>query len=168
MRLSQASRPIALVAFAAVAVAGLSGCSWFKKGAKGDYALAPEMRPLEVPPDLTQPATAGAMQVPAASTASAVAAASAPTGAGFDVAGGRDDTYAKVGDALATIPGVTVASKAQLLGVYDLSYEGVNFLVRVSAKGQGSTVSAVDPRGVPATGDAPVKLIAALKTKLGG
>lgn len=166
MRLSQASRPIALVAVAAIAVAGLSGCSWFKKGAKGDYALAPEMRPLEVPPDLTLPNSAGAMQVPAPATASAVAAAAA--GPGFDVAASRDDTFNKVGEALAAIPGVTIASKAQLLGAYDISYEGASFLVRVSAKGEGSAVSAVDPRGMPATGAAPTKLMAELKAKLGG
>ena len=31
----------------------------------------------------------------------------------------------------------------------------------------GAYVSAVDPRGLPATGDAPTKLIAALKAGLG-
>lgn len=166
MRLSQTSRPIAVVALVVVAVAGLSGCSWFKKGAKGDYALAPEMRPLEVPPDLTQPSTAGAMQIPAAPAAAS--APSAPATTWFNVAAGRDETFAKVGEALATVSGVTVASKAQLLGVYDVSYEGTNFLVRVVAQGEGSYVSAVDPRGLPASGEAPTKLIAALKAKLGG
>ena len=150
MRFSQASRPFALVLLA-VAVAGASGCSWFKKGAKGDYALAPEMRPLEVPPDLTLPSTAGAMQIPAA--AAPAASPSAPASTWFNVAGS---------------PGVTVSSKAQLLGVYDVSYEGVNFLVRVVAKDAGSYISAVDPRGLPASGEAPVKLVAQLKEKLGG
>ncbi|KAF1715087.1 hypothetical protein CSC71_02420 [Pseudoxanthomonas sangjuensis] len=165
MRFSQASRPFALVLLA-VAVAGASGCSWFKKGAKGDYALAPEMRPLEVPPGLTLPSTAGAMQIPAA--AAPAASPSAPASTWFNVAGSRDETFAKLGDVLATIPGVTVSSKAQLLGVYDVSYEGVNFLVRVVAKDAGSYISAVDPRGLPASGEAPVKLVAQLKEKLGG
>lgn len=165
MRFSRVSRPFALVLLA-VAVAGASGCSWFKKGAKGDYALAPEMRPLEVPPDLTLPSTAGAMQIPAASAPAS--SPSAPASTWFNVAAGRDETFAKLGDALAAIPGVTVSSKAQLLGVYDVSYEGVNFLVRVVAKDPGSYVSAVDPRGLPASGEAPVKLVALLKEKLGG
>jgi hypothetical protein len=54
-----------------------------------------------------------------------------------------------------------------LLGSYDVNYEGSNFLVRVVAVEAGSYVSAVDPRGLPATGSAP-KLMAALKAKLGG
>ena len=76
--------------------------------------------------------------------------------------------FNKLGEALAAVPGVTVASKAQLLGAYDVSYEGSNFLVRVNEVDGGVYVSAVDPRGLPAAGEAPVKLIAALKTALGG
>ena len=55
-----------------------------------------------------------------------------------------------------------------MLGTYDVSYEGASFLVRVSAVDAGAYVSAVDPRGLPATGAAPTKLLAALKAKLGG
>ncbi|MFT3762000.1 MAG: hypothetical protein QM761_05165 [Pseudoxanthomonas sp.] len=167
MRLSKVSRPFAF-ALLAVAAIGLSGCKWFHKGPKGDYAMAPEMRPLEVPPDLNPPSTAGAMQIPQAQPAAASAAPSAPAGTWFNVAAERDAAFKQVGDALAATPGVTIASKAELLGAYDVSYEGVNFLVRVVARDSGSAVSAVDPRGLPATGEAPVKLIAALKQKLGG
>jgi uncharacterized lipoprotein len=106
------------------------------------------------------------MQIPTA--AAAAAAPSAPASTWFNLAASRDDAFTKVGDALATVQGVTISSKAQLLGVYDVSYGGANFLVRVAAQGNGSNVSAVDPRGLPATGDAPTKLIAALKAKLGG
>jgi uncharacterized lipoprotein len=167
MRLSRVSRPFAIAALA-VSIAGLSGCHWHK-GPKPDYAMAPEMRPLEIPPDLTPPNTAGAMQIPPAASAQPQAAApSAPANTWFDVAGDRDSTFARLGDALAAVPGVTVSSKAQLLGAYDVSYEGANFLVRVAAKGAGSSVSAVDPRGLPATSDAALKLVAALKEKLGG
>ena len=56
---------------------------------------------------------------------------------------------------------------AQLLGAYDVAYEGSNFLVRVTAVEAGVYVSAVDPRGLPAAGAAPGKVIAALKAKLG-
>ena len=49
-----------------------------------------------------------------------------------------------------------------------MSYEGASFLVRVSAVDAGAYVSAVDPRGLPATNPAAVKLLAALKAKLGG
>lgn len=171
MRLSPSlSRPLALVLLA-VSIAGLSGCKWFsKKDAKGDYALSPEMRPLEVPPDLNLPTTAGAMQLP--NTASQVrpnqSAPSAASNTGFNLAGSRDEAFTKVGDALGGIAGVTVASRAQLLGTYDVDYEGAKFLVRIVGVEAGAYVSAVDPRGLPATGEAPVKLIAELKAKLGG
>ena len=69
---------------------------------------------------------------------------------------------------MAATEGVTIASKAQLLGTYDVSYEASNFLVRVTKVEAGVYVSAVDPRGIPATGDAATKLIAALKTAIGG
>ncbi len=162
MRLSSSLvRPLALV----LLVVSVAGCSWFKKGAKGDYALAPEARPLEVPPDLNVPNTSGAMQVPSAGQ---VGPAAAPAAGGFNVAGSRDEAFTRVGEALAGVEGVTVASRAQLLGTYDVSYEGTSFLVRVSAVEAGAYVSAVDPRGLPATSPAAVKLLAALKAKLGG
>jgi uncharacterized lipoprotein len=165
-------RPLALALLAVSVAGGLSGCKWFsKKGAKGDYALSPEMRPLEVPPDLNLPSTAGAMNLPAtASQVQSQGQGNAPAAAsntGFNAPGSRDEVFSKVGDALGGIEGVTIASRAQLLGTYDVNYEGSNFLVRVVGVQAGAYVSAVDPRGLPAQGDAPTKLIAALKAKLG-
>lgn len=163
-------RVLSLALLATATVAATTGC--FRKGARGDYALPPETRPLEVPPDLNLPNTAGAVQVPAlasTSTRSGSTAASAQANqGGFTVAGGRDEVFGKLGDALAGVEGVTIASRAQLLGSYDVAYEGSNFLVRVVAVDAGSYVSAVDPRGLPATDPAAVKLVAALKTRLGG
>lgn len=157
----------ALVALVATLLA--SGCSWFHKDSKL-YAQNVEARPLEVPPDLDRPSVDAAMKLPA--TASAVAPAapvqSAASPVGFTVPGARDAIFAKVGDALAATEGVTIASRAQLLGAYDVSYEGSSFLVRVTAVDAGVYVSAVDPRGLPAAGEAPQKLIAALKAALGG
>jgi uncharacterized lipoprotein len=172
---SNVSLSRAVVAGVLLAVIATSGCSWFRKGNKL-YAEAPENRPLEVPPDLDQPRTDGAMAMPAAGSATASGQAAArPTQAapassanGFTVSGNRDDTFTKVGDALAKVEGLTVSSRAQLLGAFDVSYEGSNFLVRVSTVEAGSAVSAVDPRGLPATGPAPAKLIASLKSALGG
>lgn len=158
-------RPLAF-AVLAIAVLGVSGCKWFKKG-NPDYALSAEARPLEVPPDLNLPNTAGAMKLPsAAGQVSAQAGAVAST-TGFNVAGPRDEVFVKIGAALDGTDGVTVANRSQLLGTYDVTYEGSNFLVRAVAVEAGTYVSAIDPRGLPATGSAP-KLIAALKAKLGG
>ena len=154
----------------AVLVGVLGGCHWFKKDSElyNDDVAA---RPLEVPPDLDRPAIDAAMKMPPTASANAPSAPVAGAGAtpiGFTVPGERDAIFAKVGDALAAQQGLTIASRAQLLGTYDVSYEGSDFLVRVTKTDAGVYVSAVDPRGLPATGEAPVKLMAALKTALGG
>ena len=163
--LSSFSRPLAL-AVLAVAVLGVSGCKWFRKDS--DYAQSAETRPLEVPPDLNLPNTAGAMKLPQSSAQVAAQGGTVSSATGFNVPGSRDEVFAKLGDALGGVEGVTIANRAQLLGTYDVSYEGSNFLVRVVGVEAGTYVSAVDPRGLPASGAAPTKLIAALKAKLGG
>lgn len=156
-----------------VSVAGASGCKWFRKG-NALYAQSPENRPLEVPPDLDRPNTDGAMKVPATGTTPAsrstllAPAASTANSTGFNVAGDRDAVFEKVGVALAAIEGVNVVSRAQILGTYDIDYEGSKFLVRVVKVPDGAYVSAVDPRGLAATGDGPAKLMASLKAALGG
>ncbi|HWI25296.1 MAG TPA: hypothetical protein VNS59_10290 [Lysobacter sp.] len=167
MRVRNSFARTAVLAFAVATLA--SGCSWFHKDSKL-YTQNVEARPLEVPPDLDRPSVDAAMKLPA--TASAVAPStpvqSGASPIGFTVPGARDAIFAKVGDALAATEGVTVASRAQILGTYDVSYGGSNFLVRVTAVDAGVYVSAVDPRGLPASGEAPQKLIAALKAALGG
>ncbi|AKC87584.1 hypothetical protein [Pseudoxanthomonas suwonensis] len=165
---SRLARAAAAVLLASTVVATLGGCSWFRKGPKGDYALAVEQRPLEVPPDLTLPDASGAMALPPAGgqRASAPGAAPAASPSGFTVAGNRDTVFAQIGTALEGIEGVTIASRAQLLGTYDVNYQGLDFLVRVVAVENGVYVSAVDPRGVPATAEAPRQLIAALQAAL--
>lgn len=153
-----------------VSILAASGCSWFRKNSP--YSQPAESRPLEVPPDLDRPDTAAAVGSPSSVTRSSmsgapVQGATAAAAAGFTVSGEPDAVFDRVGEALGALPGVTVASKAQLLGTYDVNYEGSNFLVRVTRTEAGSYVSAVDPRGVAAGGDAPAKLLAALKAALG-
>jgi len=173
IHMRQSVSAIRVLSFAILATAtlvGTTGC--FKRGAKGDYALAPEMRPLEVPPDLNVPGGTAAGQVPAlasqARPAAPVAAQNqAPANAaGFTVPGSKDEVFGKVGTALEGVAGVKIASKAQLLGSYDVAFEGSDFLVRVVGVEAGAYVSAVDPRGLPASGAAPTKLLAELKAKL--
>lgn len=157
-----------------VAVAGASGCSWFRKG-DDVYSQSPDTRPLEIPPDLDRPNTDAAMKMPSDETSSvmrssmsAPASSGAASASGFTVAGERDAIFDRVGTALAATPGVTIASKAQLLSTYDVNYEGSDFLVRITKVEAGVYISAVDPRGMPATGAPSLKLIAALKAALGG
>lgn len=156
----------ALAAVLLLSLAATSGCAWFGKRNEL-YAESPESRPLEVPPDLDRPGTQAA---PAAASASASAPAPEVQGTaiGFTTAGSRDEVFAKVDAALAAIDGVQVASRATALGVFDVNYQGSNFLVRISAVEAGTYVSAVDPRGMAATGEAPTQLIAALRSSLGG
>ncbi len=178
----------ATLALLVVAVFAASGCRWFRRN--NPYNQSAETRPLEVPPDLDRPSTAAALgaptsvtrsgmsgtpvqgaapaQTPAGQPAVAQAPAASALGSGFTVPGERDAVFNQVGEALAAVPGATIASKAQLLGTYDVNYEGSNFLVRVTKVDAGVYVSAVDPRGVAAGGEAAAKLMAALRSALGG
>lgn len=168
------SAPLSRVVVAGVLVAGLvatSGCSWFRRG-DALYAKDPANRPLEVPPALELPradatSASGAASGAATTSAGSTGAGSAAAG-GFVVPGSRDAVFDRVGEELGKIPGVAVISRAQLLGAFDVTYEGSSFLVRVGAAETGSTVSAVDPRGLPASGDAPARLMGQLKAALGG
>ena len=125
-----------------------------------------------MPPDLDRPDTSGAMKMPATgsvtrSEMSAPAATAAAGETGFNVAGDRDAVFERVGEVIASTPGATVVSKAQILGTYDVDFEGAKFLVRVTRVDAGAYVSAVDPRGLPAAGEAPRKLMLALRNALG-
>ena len=162
--------PSRTAAFAVLAVAVLAtaGCSWFHRGDTAAYRNSPESRPLEVPPDMSQPDTSNAMALPPADGSVMRSQVGAQPVGGFLVPGQRDAVFAKVGDVLAATPGVAIASKAQLLGSYDVSYEGSDFLVRLVQNGDNVQVSTVDPRGIAANGPAQQKLLAALKAALGG
>ena len=164
------SRPlfrVLAIGLLAVAVLGTSGCKWFRKGSDL-YAGSPETRPLEVPPDLDRPDTSTAMALPETGsvTRSGTAAAGGPQPNGFAVAGERDEVFARVGEVLAATEGLTVVNRAQLLGTYDVDYGDAKFLVRVTKTDTGAYVAAVDPRGLPAGGEPPQRLIAALQAAL--
>jgi uncharacterized lipoprotein len=159
---------VALIAAMSIAVLGASGCTWFRKDKY--YGQDESQRPLEFPPAFDQAEAERSANASAGSVSrsSLTASGTNARALGFTVAGDRASVFAKVGDALAAIPGLTVASRAQLLGAYDVDYQGQKFLVRVSESGNGSQVSAVDPRGVPADHDAASSVVATLKTALGG
>lgn len=169
MRPSATAAPLAL----ALALVALPGCALFRGDASA-YLLPADQRPLEVPPDLVVSAQGEAV---ADGTSSALrsetgaqrsTAAVAAPGNGFTVAAPRDQVFVRIGEVLATVEGLEIASRAQLLGAYDVSYGGSNFLVRVTESGTGTYVSAVDPRGLAAAGEGPTALMAQLKAALGG
>lgn len=171
MRHSRSILRIAAIAALALAVLGTSGCKWFRK-TNDLYAQSPETRPLEVPPDLDRPNTDGAMALPPSGSVTRSSVGATPAGTdsatGFTVAGDRDQLFGRVGEVLAATEGLTVVNRAQILGTYDVDYEGAKFLVRIVKVDAGAYISAVDPRGLPAAGEAPAKLIAALKAALAG
>ncbi len=160
---------IAIVLATSVAVLGTSGCSWFRK--KDYYSVDTDKRPLEFPPAFD---AAEAERSLATTASGSVSRSSLPAGdpsaraLAFNVAGDRAATFSRVGEVLSATPGLTIASRAQLLGAFDVDYEGQKFLVRITEADGRSTVSAVDPRGLPADNDSAVKLVAAMKTALGG
>lgn len=162
--------PMSRAAIAGVLLVGLvamSGCSWLRK----DNSLyTADTRPLEVPPDLEAAGAAAAVDAPAGpvTASGTVAAASAASTTGFTMTEGRDEAYARIDSALTGMDGVTVVSRAKLLGAFDVNYQETNFLIRVSASQGGAYVSAVDPRGMPAGGEAAGQLVTALKAAVGG
>ncbi|MDO4709317.1 MAG: hypothetical protein Q4B94_05780 [Pseudomonadota bacterium] len=162
---------IVILASLAASVALVSGCGWFRKD-NDSYKLSGEARPLELPPEFSRPDTSGAMALPGGqgvmASSQAAQAAPSPPAAGFVVAGSRDEVFARIGQVLDSVEGVQVASRAQLLGSHDVSYQGSNFLVRAVQTGETVYVSAIDPRGVPQTGAAATQLLTMLKQALGG
>ena len=165
-------RHTATVATLAIALLALPGCS-FVRGDAGVYALPPDQRPLEVPPELevagtTTPVADGTQSALRSQTGAQRTAAPVASASRFSVAAPREQVFARVGEALEAVEGLEIASRAQLLGAYDVSYQGSNFLVRVTETGAGSDVSAVDPRGVAADSAAATALMAQLKAALGG
>ncbi len=161
---------IAIVLTVAVAVLGSSGCRWFSKD--DPYAQSADTRPLELPPEFNAQEAEAIYNGTAATgsvTRSSVGSGGAPTTAqaqGFTVSGDRATVFERVGAALAKVEGANIVSRAQLLSAFDIDFEGSKFLVRVSDVAGGSQVAAVDPRGLPAQGPAPAKLIAALKVAM--
>ena len=170
MRLPHRLNRIALVLTVAALAVSAGGCKLFGKKSEL-YTQSVESRPLEVPPDLDRPAADRAMTLPdsggsvsASGMNNAGGSSAAPIG--FNASGDRDAIFARVGEVLGTTAGVSVVNRAQILGTYDVDYMGAKFLVRVTKVGDGAYVSAVDPRGLPPTGEAPVKLIGALKAAI--
>lgn len=156
---SRATRTQLMIGVATLAlVLATSGCGWLKN--KTNYQASKEGSPLEVPPDLDRPDTSAATGLPVASTA------------GAPSTGGRDrlpvsaaEAYPKVGEVLASVPGVVVNGRAEALSSYDVSYKGESFLVRVLDATGGSRLVALSPDGRLLNTGAPAELMAAIKAR---
>jgi len=156
----------ALSAALIVAFVSSAGCSWFR--GRSGYENSPESRPLEVPPDLNTPTADPSMQVPAVAGVASPTRARAPvTGASFIIADAPASAWRRLGLALERIEGVTVESRTEQLSVYNVSFEGESFLVKIAAEGEASRLSTVSSEGNELTTGAAGKLLALLKNRLG-
>lgn len=168
MNLSNLMNGAQRLAWVVAVLVMVSGCSWFRS--KSDYQSSPESRPLEVPPDLSVPATDPSMAIPAVPAGSRTASASpAPMGpaTAFSIADSADSAYRRVGLALERLDGVEVVDRAQALSAYNVRFEGQEFLIRVVADGQASRVEAVDASGTVLNQGAAGKVLGMLRARLG-
>ena len=156
---SRAPRTLLLVGVAAMAIVlTTGGCSWLR--GKSDYKESREANPLEVPPDLDRPDSSAATALPVASSASPP-----PSGGSDRLPLAAPEAYPKVGEALASIPGVVVNGRTDTLSSYDVTYTGESFLVRVLDATGGSRLVALSPDGRMLNTGAPAELMAAIKAK---
>ena len=80
MGLTNVRRDIRALAIAVTASSLLAGCGWFHRHSEkqnDEYKTSVQERPLEVPPDLDKPNTAGALTIPQASPNAGAAAPAA-------------------------------------------------------------------------------------------
>lgn len=155
-----------LVAGLAASLVATSGCGWFRSST--GYETSRETRPLEVPPDMTAPVTDPTMQVPSVPRAPAGAQQPAAGGAvsSFELADEAGETWRRVGVALERIEGVTIVNRAQMLGSYELRYQGESFLLRVQGDGERSTVSSVNASGQTVSTGPATELMGLLRQRL--
>lgn len=154
---TRATRPLLMIGVATLVFAvAASGCGWIKN--KTNYQASREGNALEVPPDLDRPDTSDATGVPIVSSAGAPTSSTAgrlPVPAA--------DAYPKVGQVLATVPGVVINGRAEALSSYDVTYKGESFLLRVLDSAGGSRVVALAADGRLLTSGAAAELVAAIK-----
>lgn len=168
-------RPL-LIGAVAIAMLSQSGCAWTrsKLGMDAKYQDSVQNRPLEVPPGLDLPSTAGAISVPdvTANTSAGAVSTGVPGGnvagvASFTLADSVESSWRRIGIALGKIEGVTVVERAEVLNSYEVSYQGAVMLVRAEAAGGETRVQALGPDGLPLSSGPAVQLLALLKARLG-
>lgn len=162
---STLSRALLIAALAAL-VSATGGCRWLR--GQSAYALSPESRPLEVPPDLDRPRAEPTLLIPEASRRAPGAPAAPAAVESFLVpADAPGSVWRRLGLALARIEGVEITERAQLLNAYDVRYEGETFLVRAQGEGEDTRVIATAGDGRALSGGAAARLLGILKQRLG-
>lgn len=146
----------------------LTGCAWFRR--EPDYLSSTDSRPLEVPPDLVLPSSAGALQVPPAPAASGSMADTPPAaqvaGSAFVIDDGGESAFRRVGLALARIDGIEDTTAVAALNAYDVRAGGERFLVRLAADGENTRVDAISAEGAPLASPTALRVLGALRSRL--
>lgn len=168
-----------------VTVFASSGCGWIRSkwGNEGAYQESQQNQPLEVPPGLDVPSTAGAVSIPDAPAGATMAApgegvpssvggSASPVGnvAGiesFQIADSVESSWRRIGIALGKIEGAVIGDRAQLLNSYEVTYQGVSMLVRAEAVDGQTRVVALGQDGQPIRTGVATQLLALLKARLG-
>jgi uncharacterized lipoprotein len=165
-------RPL-LIGVVAVALVSQAGCTWTrnKLGIDTVYEDSAQNRPLEAPPGLDLPNTAGAVVIPdVAPSAGGAVAGTAPRVTGissFTIADTIDSAWRRIGLALGNIEGVTISDRAQLLNSYAVTYQGTTMLIRAQEVSGETQVVALGADGQPIASGAGSQLLALLKARLG-
>lgn len=169
MRLIALQRPVLGGLALALAASTLGGCSWFRH--EPAYLAAVESRPLEVPPDLVLPSSAGALQIPPApagqiapgETPPAVTAAAAGA---FSLTDSSEGAFQRTGLALQRIDGVESSTAVSALNAYEVRYDGENFLIRLTPQGERIQIDAIGTDGRLLASPAARSLLDALRDRL--
>jgi uncharacterized lipoprotein len=134
---------------ALTAAAILSGCGWFDRRMhhkNDEYKASVQERPLEVPPDLDQPNTAGALTIPAANAAAAPApsgdVSAAPAGAAAPAA--PSEAPATAAPAEAATPAILGGDGLHVMDTVDSTWNRVGLAIDRSG---AATILARDEAG---------------------
>lgn len=165
-------RPL-LIGVVAFAMVSQAGCAWTrnKLGMDARYQDSVQNRPLEAPPGLDLPSTAGAVVVPDVAPGTGGAVSTATPGisgiSSFTLADSVDSAWRRIGLALGNIDGVTIEDRAQLLNSYAVTYQGTTMLIRAQEAAGETRVVALGSDGQPIASGAGAQLLALLKARLG-
>lgn len=196
MSIRHSSVRIALVGALVTALLASSGCKWFHRGGNADYQKSVENRPLEIPPDLDKPAVDPSMQIPTSRATNTTSARSVPPAApsiapasipppaspapvvanpapvagndaSFTITDTPAGTWTRLGSALAHVDGVAITQRAQALSSYEVQYKGATFLLRASAEGTTSRITAIGTDGQVTHAAEANELLALLHDRIG-
>ncbi|MBS3959077.1 MAG: hypothetical protein KGZ52_07680 [Xanthomonadaceae bacterium] len=153
----------------ALLAASLGGCAWFR--GEPAYLAAVEGRPLEVPPDLVLPSSAGALQIPPTAAVAASPGELPPRvvdGAvgGFHLDDSSEGAFRRVGIALGRVEGVDSSTAVPALNAYEVRYRGEEMLLRLRPQDGRVQVDAIGADGRPLDTPAARGLLEALRQRL--